>query len=304
MDRRVFLASIEHGSLDTVFNPEILPNMQIRQYVARLQKDWESEEMARITAIGIGRFGASCSRLLAYKGANITCYDVSHNASASPDISGLNSLFKSIQRSDLLFLLTSYDDPYCEAIFTACAKAAESVGVLTVGVVIQDNSATSNIVTSGATFALPSDLLQPSLKRTPQPLMPFTNHAVLQLITSISGYLLNNGYIGIDFVDVATILRSGHRGWFGVGTTSGVQKASIAASLAVKDLDRQGFDPDKCSGFLACLHTSTDPPAFDFFEELSETLFKYFCTDIASLLTYSTEVRVGSSERVVIMAVA
>jgi len=154
MDRRAFLTNMLHGTLATILTPEIVPQLLIRQYAAIPQVDWNSAETARITAIGIGRFGASCTRLLAYNTTNVTCHDVIFNPATSSDTSGINRLFKSIRGSNLLFLLTSYDDPYCEAIFTACVETAESVGVLTVGAVQQSDKVTPTIETSGAIFCL------------------------------------------------------------------------------------------------------------------------------------------------------
>jgi len=300
MDRRAFLTNMLHGTLATLLTPEIVPQLLIRQYAARPQMDWNSEEVARVTAIGIGQSGASCTRLLAYNMTNITCHDVVFNPTTTSDTSALTSLFTSIRESDLLFLVTSYDDPYCEAIFAACVETAESVGVLTVGVVPQSDNTKSISSASGAIFTLPSSQRTPYARY--QHAHPINNSSS-QLVTSISGFLLNRGYIGIDFADVASILKSGKRGWLGVGIASGTGKVRSAASLALEDLNRQGLDPSTCSGLLTCLHTSSNPPTDDFIDELSKPIIKYFGSDINHLLTYSTEIRAGSSVKVAIIAI-
>lgn len=300
MDRRAFLTNMLHGTLATLLTPGIVPQLLIRQYAARTQIDWSSEDVARITAIGIGQSGASCTRLLAYNMTNITCHDVVFNPTTTSNTSDLASLFTSIRESDLLFLVTSYDDPYCEAIFAACVETAESVGVLTVGVVPQSDNTKLTSSASGAIFALPSSQRTPYAR---QQHIPPTNNVAFQLVTSISSFLLTQGYIGIDFADVTAILRSGKSGWLGVGTASGERKVRSTASVALEDLNKQGVDFSKCSGLLACLHTSLNPPAVDFLDELAEPIVTYLGTDIGVLINYSTEIRAGSSDRVVIIAI-
>lgn len=300
MDRRAFLTNMLHGTLAAMLTPEIMPQLLMHQYATRPLIDLEPEEIARITAIGIGQFGASCTRLLAYNTTNITCHDVIFDSTECANTSDLNNLFKSIRGSDLLFLLTSYDDPYCEAIFTACFETAASVGVLTVGAVPQSYNAKSTSLASSAIFTL----FQPSLNCTSKHLnqcMQLTNHAVLQLVKSVSAIFNNQGYIGIDFADVTRILKSGNRGWLGVGTASGVQKERVAVSLALEDLDRQDIDPNKCSGFLVCLHTSSEL-SLEEVETLINDFWAFFSSGTDFLFNYSTEVLAGSSDRVAIMA--
>lgn len=93
MDRRVFLTTMLQGSLAAAQLPNSISPLLIAQYGSLSHFGQNNQQKMHISAVGIGTFGAYCTRLLAYSVHNISCYEVLPGVQsiATPDFSGLNS---------------------------------------------------------------------------------------------------------------------------------------------------------------------------------------------------------------------
>lgn len=306
MERRNFLKTMVGGAFASVLMPGLLPQFMIRQYAAVPSLVWDPEKGAQITVVGVGWFGAKTAQLLARNVKNITCHEVVFNQQEQ-DIDRIEALFKSVRHSDLLFVVSGFDDRFCELFVTAITEAARTAGVLTVAVVPKpDHNELPSALFSklnGPLFVL-SDQSLTSLNSTvlqsASLKAAITGYVLRHLIATISVLITERGMICIDFADISAIFRSGGRGVLSTGNAAGLEKGRVATLQAVERLSDQGIRVSDCRGALVCLYGSSLMTMDDFDHAYSE-LHRHFDEDSNLILGSIVEEQMGSNIRVSII---
>lgn len=308
MERRDFLKTVAGGAFATVLMPGLLPQFMIRQYAAMPSLGWEPKESVRITVVGVGLFGAKTAQLLSRNAKNITCHEVVFNQQEQ-DTNRLEELFDSVRHSDLLFVVSGFDDRFCELFVTAITETARSAGVLTVAVVPQANQGLvpyrSFAQLTGPLFVL-SDLSIPNpsgaAMQGAQPIAGLSGYALRHLIATISGLSTERSFICIDFADISAILYSGGRGWLGVGDASGEGKGRVATLHAIERLTAQGVRAADCKGAVVCLYASS-LVAMDDYDQANCELHRYFQEDTNVIFGCLIDEQMGGNLRITAMAI-
>lgn len=284
MDRRTFLANMLQGSLAAALLPNSISPLLIAQYASLHHPDGESPEGMRISAIGIGRFGANCTRLLAYSTQNISC----HEMSIRPQRYGSAELFelnRALQQSDLLFLLADTKQPLCSNQLTTCIEAAAASGVQAVIV----GPHTPDIHRQPTPASLPCHCIAaaPSIAR--------------DLVALVADLVATDSFVGIDHADVKAILGSGSYGLFISKQSSGPERGALACKQALNSLQQCGIDSATCRGAIACIYGSPDMP-FDVYHQAITTLDSYFPADLNFVFGCLVDEQLGESVKVDILA--
>lgn len=305
MERRDFLKTMVGGAFASVLMPGLLPQFMIRQYAAIPSLGWDPEEGARITVVGVGWFGAKTVQLLARNVKNITCHEVVFNQQEL-NTGRFEALFKSVRHSDLLFVVSGFDDRFCELFVTAITEAARTAGVLTVAVVPKPDKGLQSSLFSqlnGPLFVLSDQSLPNPYSTDPHgnPLKTaVTGYVLRHLIATISILTTEHGMICIDFADITAVLRSGSRGFLSTGNAAGMEKGRVATLQAVERLSDQGITASVCKGALVCLYGSS-LMTMDDFDHANSELHRHFDEDSNLILGCIVEEQMGSNIRVSII---
>lgn len=285
MDRRAFLTTMLQGSLAAALLPNSLSPLLIAQYGSLNHFGQNYQQKMRIAAVGIGTFGAYCTRLLAYSVHNISCYEVSPRLQsvAAPDFSGLNS---AIQHTDLLFLFADATQPSNRVLLTACADAATAAGIQTVVISPQLPALHSSQPLASLTLPLCS-VAAPATARG--------------LVAMVADLVNTDSFVGIDHGDVKAILRSGSHGIFACCEAAGAERGKLASLQALEELQHHGLDRVNCRSAMACIYGSSTMP-FDDYVQASAVLDEYFSDDISFVFGSAVDERQEDVIKVAILA--
>jgi hypothetical protein len=288
MDRRAFLTTILQGSLAAALLPNSLSPLLIAQYGSLIYFGQNYQQKIRIAAVGIGTFGAYCTRLLAYSVHTITCYEVSSGvqSATTPDITVLNN---AIQQTDLLFLLTDLTEPLSAPMLTACCHAASAGGIQTVVVGLGTPDFQTHVPAACSSLPYPPHITvaDPSTAR--------------QLVAMVADLVNTDSFVGIDHGDVKAILRSGSHAVFACREAAGTERGKLASIQALEELQHRGIDRVKCRGAMACIYGSSTM-AFDDYVQASAVLDEYFSDDISFVFGSVVDERLGDVIKVAILA--
>lgn len=284
MDRRTFLANMLQGSLAAASLPNSISPLLIAQYASLHHPDGESPEGMRISAIGIGNFGANCTRLLAYSTQNISCHEMSIHPQryCSAERSELN---RALQQSDLLFLLADTKQPLCSHQVTTCIEAAAASGVQVV--IVDPHAPDIHRQTIPASLPCHCRAATPSIARS--------------LVALVADLVATDSFVGIDHGDVKTILESGSHGLFTSKQASGSERGALACKQALEHLQQCGIDSATCRGAIACIYGSPDMP-FDVYHQAVTALDSYFPSDLNFVFGCLVDKQSGDSVKVDILA--
>lgn len=287
MDRRAFLTTMLQGSLAAALLPNSLSPLLIAQYGSLDHFSQNYQQKMRISAVGIGTFGAYCTRLLAYSVPNISCYEVSPRVqnSAIPDFSGLNS---AIQQTDLLFLLTDLTEQLSALMLTACCHAASPGRIQTVVVGPGTPDLQTHVPTACSSLPYPPyiTVADPSTAR--------------QLVAMVADLVNTDSFVGIDHGDVKAILRSGSHGVFACREAAGAERGKLASIQALEELQHRGIDRVKCRGAMACIY-GNPTMVFDDYVQASAVLDEFFPHDIGFVFGSIVDERLGDVIKVAIL---
>jgi hypothetical protein len=285
MDRRTFLTTMLQGSFAAALFPNGISPLLITQYASLHHPVADLLQDMHISAIGIGTFGAYCTRLLAYSVQNIRCHEVASHPQGyhAPELSGLAS---SLLQCDLLFLLTDTTQPWCSHQLTTCIEAATTAGVQTVviGPHAPDVQGQRTTTLSPLPYCIAAD--------------PLTAHNLVALVADLAN---TDSFVGIDHGDVKAILKSGRHGTVVSNEVSGPDRAASAAAVVLEQLQNQGFGPANCCGAMACIYGSPSMP-FDDYHQAITMLDRYFSPDISFIFGSVVDEKLNGSIRLVILA--
>jgi cell division GTPase FtsZ len=314
MKRREFLKGISSGILSVTVAPELLAQLYVRNHTAmpvpvstiKPSPFPDLDENARIRAVGVGALGASMVQVLSRNLPGILCHEVIFNPGGESS-EKLTTLFSDVKESDLLFVLTCFDDEYCEAVARAIGCSAREAGVLTLAITPDSDNLSSQ---SLAELAEDVDIVFPvSFGSFTADQVPFliqrdalTGYSMRHLVSAITTLIHQRSLICVDFADIVTIMRGGNRGWLGAGVASGPAKGRIAAMLALERLAAQGMATFDTTGVLAIVQGSSLFTMEDF-DEASGVIHYHVAEDSNLMVGFITDDQLGFNVRVSIMPV-
>ncbi|MDK9718531.1 MAG: hypothetical protein OEL57_11590 [Trichlorobacter sp.] len=239
----------------------------------------------RISAIGIGAFGAYCTRLLAYSVHNVCCHEVAlyPQQICGSDLSRVDNV---IQSNDLLFLLADTTQPSCGSVLAACIKIAATAGVqvVVIGPHLPLHQHSSSIVDSAVAYCT-----------IPDPL------SARNLVGLVSDLVNTNSFVGIDHGDIKAILQSGGHGIFASNEATGADSGTLACKQALEHLQQCGINATTCRGAMACIYGSPDMP-FDLYSQAITALDSYFPTDLSFVFGTVVDEKINNVVRVSVLA--
>jgi len=137
-----------------------------------------------------------------------------------------------IEGTDLLFLIADTGELKSIEISLAIAKRARELNILTVAI-IATNDRADNITELEQCV---DSLIAISNKNAAQ-----VNELSLNIVRGISGLITQQGLIGFDFSDAKTVLKDTGRGFLGVGSATGINRAKNATEKALSCLNGIGL---------------------------------------------------------------
>ncbi|WP_281184868.1 hypothetical protein [Trichlorobacter lovleyi] len=261
MDRRTFLTTILQGTLAATLLPHSISPLLIAQYASLHHLGGDVPQDMRISALGIDKFGACCSRLLAYSVQNVSCHEMTscQLSSGNLDFPILNH---AIQQTDLLFLFADATNPASDSLLSSCANAAAAAGVQSV--VVGPHKTGHPL----STHSTPAKCLVVN---------PTTARNLVALVADLAN---TDSFVGIDHGDIKAILRSGNQALFASSTATGEDRGILASRHALDQLQKEGLDSAKCCGAMACIYGAPSMP-FDYYAQAISVLDGYFSNDIS-----------------------
>lgn len=281
MDRRTFLTSMLKGSLAAALLPNSISPLLITQYASLHHPDGESSQGMRISAIGIGAFGAYCTRLLAYSVQDINCHVVAprQHSLGILDIIGLNN---AIQQCDLLFLIADTTQPLCGHQLTSCIEAATAAGIQ---VVVVGPHQRQSITDSRPCHCIAA---KPSTARS--------------LVALVAGLVATDSFVGVDPADVKAILKSGNHGTFTSKQALGSESGTLACKQVLEHLQQYGIDSATCRGAIACIYGDSNM-TFDVYHQAITALDNAFPSDLNVVFGCLVDEQLGDIARMDILAI-
>lgn len=262
---------------------------------------YDNEAVARIRAVGVGPFGIGSVQLLSHNLPGIICHEITLDAKGECS-EQMADLLASVRESDLLFVLTGFDAEYCEAVAKAIGHAAREAGVLTLAIVSGKGDApTLNFVAltefvDVVFYVSECHITDNGGGRA------FREEPLLQMVSAITGLIHQHSFIGVDFADIAMIMRGGKTGRIGVGISSSPSKGGNAALMALDQLAGQGVRVIDATGVLVIVQGSSQL-TMDDFEDVSGVIHKHIAEDANVIVGIVTDDHLRDNVRVSVMAV-
>lgn len=261
----------------------------------------------RVSAVGVGEFGARMVEVLSRTVPGITCHEITQSPfSELPRQIPL--LLCLVQQSDLVFILTDPERTESIAIAQEVVSASCDAGVLTIIVVPQgqDTMASQRIVEDlGGCFTgfcvsescLPTQQGQLYCNALTGYTMRHVVAVITTLITHVSG-------ICFDFADLRAVIRRGRFGrvGIGVGAASDPARGEVAALAALERLKSQSCHISDASGVLAAVHGSSALTMEDF-DNATKIIQEAVGTDTDFVVGLISDEYLGGNVKVTIMLV-
>lgn len=286
MDRRTFLTTMLQGTLAATLLPHSISPLLIAQYASPYYFEEEYHRHLRILALGIDRFGAYCTRMLAYSVQNVSCHEVTSEQLRSVNLDFF-SLNRTIQQADLLFLFADATHQASDSLLSSCVNATAATGVQMVVVGPQR--------TDHPLSALPLTW------STPPSLLVANPTTARDLIALVADLLRPFSIVGIDYADVKAILQSGSRALFACSEARSTDRGAVACRQALEQLQQQGLDLTNCSGAMACIYGSSELQLDDYQQAITN-LDSRISSDINFVFGVAVDEHLTDSVRVAILA--
>ena len=299
--------------IDRILSPaDANTSYRIHRHDTTPDVDCVPDKQARVLVTGIGPRGAGNVQVLSKTVTGSACYEVISGLTDEKccDVTGF---FDELMSSDLLVVITAFDDRSLDPFFHSLCKAAHEMDIPTVCVTCQPDMMTSHapgltgsaeplpdivFYLSGHALQGPCDLLP----EQPAQRYALSGYAKRHLAASVSRLITQTGVACIDSGDVVSLLRSGRRGFMGVGVGSGEASGRTAAMLAVERLHRQGMNTAGCRGALVCVYGSS-LMGMDDFDDAVRVVQGFFAADAAIISGILVDEYLGQSARVTLLAV-
>lgn len=274
--------SIVSGDIPAFILPD---NLLIRRYPADLGFMIDYGNYAHTTAIGIGPFGANVAKLLSTNSYCVESYEVLLGSTGCDTVETAD-IFAAVQKSHLLFIISGFEDSYCELLFHQLAETAQKAGVLiTVGVVPEgDHWQSSSPEHFYRQSKFVDSLMYISDRSLNEKHLIMTNaeqradlkgELIRDVIATISQILTQAVMVTVFFDEIETAFKSGVITSVGVGEASGAERGCTAATLAVKRLLEQQVCMETVTGAIAYLKASSSV-TLDEYEGMSRVIHEHF----------------------------
>ncbi|WP_281184867.1 hypothetical protein [Trichlorobacter lovleyi] len=292
MDRQTSLTTMLQGRIASVVLPKRITSLLKPSNVASCLVDNNLPQNMRISAIGLGAFGLSCTQILTRSAHKIPCYqlDSTQLQHYTTDISDVMSVYP---ETDLLFLFADTQLELSVNILKAHLDSASGIQT----VVICPSQPTQQLLnifaTSNTLYCAESD--------------PIT---ACQLVTTVSDFANHASFDGIDATDVkgyvTGILQKGNRSFFATSCATGLDRGSLASQSVLDQLEKLVSDSDIYSGAIACIYCNHDSYASDFDQAIVE-LFRFFLPNSTNkfniIYNYVIDNSLHDAARVAVLAI-
>ena len=294
--------------------PELLANLLIRNHpamplpVSAAQPEfyYDIDECCRICAVGIGTLGAEMVQILSRNLPGITCHEIIHN-SKGESLEQMATLLSLVRESDLLFILTGFDDEHCGAVARAVGHPAREAGVLTFAVIPDESGISPQSLAQLAevvdtVFAVSARSLTGEKEPFPIKKATLTGYSMRHMVTTITTMLHQRSFICVDFTDIVTMMREGSSGRLGVGVASGPDKGGIAAKQALERLSAQRISTFDATGVLAIVQGSS-LLTMDDYDDVSRVIHDHVTSEVNVLVGFVTDDQLGYNVKVSVFPV-
>lgn len=265
MDRRKFLTTMLQGSLASVLLPNSIAPLLVAQHDKSYHDAGNYQQNLHISAIGIGAYGSTCTRLLASSGHAIDCCEL---PSPSPlfCITDAARLVTASPQAELLFLFADTRQHQSSDMLKTYVDSASRSGVQVVVVSPQppDHKILPILTNSEALHCTEPDPV-----------------AASSMITTVSDIANYGSFIGIDTGDVKAILQKGNTSVFASAHATGPSRGSLASQSVLAQLEQQVGESDIYNGAVACIYCNSDTYFHDFDQAIIE-LFRFFLPNSTS----------------------
>jgi len=297
------IANVPDGRLTV--RPELIGQVVTRSYGRVWKPNIYQEEVARLTVVGIGPLAARTIPVLSKAQPDLSCHEIRFDRQ-SDGLSEMEAVLTTVRTSDLLFIVSGFDDAHCEIVFSVLADSAREAGVPIIGVVPDDQAyisvlpfVTSIWPVSYSSFGGDLASVTPSAESHEES----TLYALKHTVSTMTDLLTHKGLIGIDYDDSIDILKSRNIGRLGVGVASGQDKGPAASTIALGRLCAQGCSLKATTGMLACVSGST-LLTMEEFDDASNVLHESVPEDTNIIVGLLIDEALGNNMRVTVMALS
>ena len=281
MNRRDFMKGMTGCMLGTTFSPNLLARCLPQYQPLHPRVDTDSYRDELMVVVGVGPFGARTTRLLSQAVSGITCHEVLFHPECRNDAE-MNSLFAAVRACDLLFVVSGFEDGYCEpfvrAIWETDSIRQERLTVLLIpdpvvghpssGIVASSLRACADavLVISGASGAEQEAHWSGITQRSTP-----AEQSIRHTIASITNLFTLPDITAVFFDDVRSVLTCGQDGRVGFAAVSGAMSGQTATLLAMARLEHQGASLATTAGVLVVIQGSSTM-TMDDMAEVDQTL--------------------------------
>ena len=288
MDTREFLTTRLQGCLVTAATPNRIATSQVISYHATVN----NQPNLRISTIGLGAFGLSCTRILTRSAHKIPCYQLNSTQlqNCTADASDVMSVYP---ETDLLFLFADTQLELSVNILKAYLDSASGIQTVVIGPSQPTQQLLDIFASSNALYCTESD--------------PIT---ACRLVTTVSDFANHASFDGIDAKDVkgyvTAILQKGNRSVFATSYATGPTRGSLASQSVLDQLEKLVSDSDIYSGAIACIYCNHESYASDFDQAIVE-LFRFFLPNSTNkfniIYNYVIDNNLHDAARVAVLAI-
>lgn len=292
--------------LSVIDTPELLSRFSVRNHPAIPAFVRDIADDAHINAVGIGTVGAEMVQILSRNmPEDITCHEVIFNPKGEGS-EEMAELISSVRESDLLFILTGFDDENCGVAAQAVGHSAREAGVLTLAIIPDEGAMSPKSITKLAEAAdTVFKVSDGSLICIQEPLLvpkdALAGYSMRNIVTTITCLINQRSFIGIDFADIVTIMRGGSIGRLGVGVASGPVKGGNAAKIALQHLAAQGMPILDATGVLVIVQSSA--LIIDDYNDVNRVIHEHVAENAKIIVGCVTDDHLGCNVRVSVMPV-
>jgi cell division GTPase FtsZ len=264
------------------------------------------DEAARIMAVGVGPLGAQMAHLLSRNLPGITCHEVIFDPKGESS-EQMAALLSSVRKSDLLFVLTGFDDEYSGVVAKAVGHSAHEAGILSLAIIPhQCGMSPNNIAELAEVVDTVFAVSDSSLTDKQDPLLvrkdALAGYSIRHIVTTISCLINQRSFTCVDFADIVTIMQSGSTGRLGIGVASGPARGGNAAKRALERLAAQGISTFDATGVLSIVQGSS-LFTMDDFSDVNRVMHDHVAEDAKIIVGFITDDQLGDNVRVSVMPV-
>lgn len=199
--------------------------------------------LMRINSVGIGAGGVAVLRQTLSEFPDLECRGLQLMFPEPADIQPRSVPADSFD-ADVLFIVVSPATDEALSQVRQITHAADTTGVLAV-ILVSSPCGFSGELKGPDGIALPVFFLpdETGLSRR-------NTDSIHHVMSTLVTLLRHDSFIGLDFVDIEAVLRSGTRGWFGFGAVDDMVQSADACKEALSQLDAQGLGAYAVKGML------------------------------------------------------